>query len=140
MNKKDISWPKADVGLRFILFRKAIKKTIKELTPELGAGAGEIREIEAGDIEPKIEFLHYLNFSYGLNINWMLCGEGDMFVGHGQRPADLNSDFAMKTTVKDSETENTSYREFFRLMRIPAVQEALIERFRQWQEELRKED
>jgi len=140
MNKKDIAAAPRDVGLRFVLFRKAIRKTLKELTSELGAGVRDIPDIEAGKIEPKIEFLHYLNGHYGLNINWMLCGDGDMFAGPGQRPPDVNGDFAMKPEVKEGEPGYTAYREFFRLMRIPAVQKAVWEGFRRWQEELRREE
>lgn len=138
MNKNDIVVAPADVGLRFVLFRKAIRKTLQELTSELGAGPGEVPDIEAGNVEPKIEYLHYLNSSYGLNINWMLCGDGDMFAGPGRRPPDVNGDFAMKPEVKEGQPGYMEYREFFRLMRIPVVQKTVLEHFRLWQEELRK--
>jgi len=95
--------------LNFRLFRKILKKTQEELAAELGVCKATICNIERGATHVKINYLHYLHRKYGLNINWMLTGNGDVFV-NGKRGFSVDG----------------RYSELFKLMKIPAVEEEIL--------------
>jgi transcriptional regulator with XRE-family HTH domain len=99
------------VGFRFMLFRKAIGKTVRELSSELNVPESTITGIENGDAYPEIEYLHCLHEKYGLNINWLLTKTGRMFVK--KSPSE----------TKDPMVEK--YAELIELMRVPAVEQAI---------------
>lgn len=100
-----------DVGLHFLLFRKAIQKTRFELAGELGVSFAHIVNIEDGKAAPGIAALHYLYTRYSLNINWLLTRVGHMFVT------------ASKEGERDPVAEK--YGELLELMQVPAVEEAV---------------
>ncbi|MCP4219459.1 MAG: hypothetical protein GY765_32795 [bacterium] len=97
-----------DVGLRFMLFRKAVEKDNCEFAAELRLTEDKVADIEAGILSPEITQLHILHYRYKLNINWLLTGTGFMFVG------------------KDSEKPLVGkYSELLALMEVPAVAQAI---------------
>lgn len=100
-----------NLGFRFLLFRKAIEKTIKELAFELRTKEATLNGIESGTVYPEITILHFLRKEYGLNINWLLTKEGKMF--ERERPQEK----------KESVYEK--YAELIELMRVPAVEQAI---------------
>lgn len=103
-----------ELGFRFRMFRKALRKSRVELASELGSSTSSIIMIEKGTISPKITDLHYLYNKYGLNINWLLSKTGHMFV---EKPED-NQDGKM------GELYN-KYAELLDLMQVPAVEQAI---------------
>lgn len=105
---------KKELGFRFRMFRKALRKSRVELASELGSSTSSIIMIEKGTISPKITDLHYLYNKYGLNINWLLSKTGHMFV---EKPED-NQDGKM------GELYN-KYAELLDLMQVPAVEQAI---------------
>jgi len=100
-----------EVGFRFMLFRRAIRKTVRELASELKVAESTIVDIENGAAYPGIAYLHYLYEKYRLNINWLLTKTGRMFV----RKA--------RAGTKDPMYEK--YAELVELMRVPAVEQAI---------------
>jgi len=108
--KNDNSTQK-DLGFRFLLFRKAIEKTVRELASEANVTESAINGIESGAAYPGIVFLHYLRKQYGLNINWLLTKEGRMF--EKERPQEKKESMYGK------------YAELIELMRVPAVEQAI---------------
>jgi transcriptional regulator with XRE-family HTH domain len=100
-----------EMGFRFLLFRKAIQKTGKQLASELNIPESTINEIENGSTYPKITWLHYLYEKYELNINWLLTQNGRMFTKES-RPG-----------KKDSPEQK--YAELIELMQVPAVEQAI---------------
>ena len=50
---------KKEVGFRFMLFRKAIQKTVRKLASELNISESAIIDIENGAAYPGIAYLHY---------------------------------------------------------------------------------
>ena len=107
LKKKD---KKKDMGFRFLLFRKAMGKSVRELAAEVNVHEAVITGIEDGNAYPEITFLHLLHVKYGLNINWLLTDNGHMFA---------------KKNRSRKTSENKNYAEMFDLMRIPAVEEAI---------------
>lgn len=132
MNKNDFS-KMGDMGIRFILFRKAIKKTRTEIADELSVGLWEIKAVENGKRAPKIDYLHYLSTEYGLDINWILGGLGAMFTGLPPRELDENY-----VRVPAGEQMLAKYVEIFQLMQIPAIKKSILEWLEEFKEQLRK--
>ena len=96
--------------LNFRLFRKILKKTQEELAAELGVCKATICNIERGATHVKINYLHYLHRKYGLNINWMLTGNGNVFVK-------LNRGLSI----------DKRYSELFHLMKIPGIEKEILQ-------------
>lgn len=67
-------------GQRLKHFRNSQKITISELSAKTGLSKGMISETETGKNKPSPNLMLALLNIYGLNLNWLLTGEGDMFV------------------------------------------------------------
>ena len=128
------------LGIRFLLFRKAIKKTKSQMAEELEISVPKIADIEKGAADPGIHHLHYLHQKYGLNINWILCKKGDMFVKDRPPDLDLDTDYVMRPPVQLGDSRYEIYDEFFQLMQIPAVGKAIMDRLKEIKDLLRKEE
>lgn len=100
-----------EMGFRFLLFRKAIQKTEKQLASELNIQESTINEIENGSTYPKITWLHYLYENYRLDINWLLTQNGRMFTKES-RPG-------------KNDSPEQKYAELIELMQVPAVEQAI---------------
>ena len=117
MNKLDKNKTKNDnseqenLGFRFLLFRKAIGKTVREIASEANISESVINGIESGTVYPEITFLHFLRREYGLNINWLLTKEGQML--EKGRPREKKEPIYEK------------YAELIELMRVPAVEQTI---------------
>lgn len=129
----------AGTGIRFLLFRKAIKKTQFQMAEELGVRQPEIAAMEKGTTHLEIDHLHYLNKTYGLNINWVLSSEGAMFVKGHPAHSDLDIDYVMRPPVKCGDPRYEEYTEFFQLMQIPAVEKAIMDRLKEIKDRLGEE-
>lgn len=103
---------KKDLGFRFMMFRKALRKTEKELASELNIPESQINAIETGAIFPEITWLHFLYKKYGLNITWLLTRAGQMFMKEKVRPG-------------KKDTLDGKYAELIDLMQVPAVEQAI---------------
>lgn len=114
-----------DVGVRFTLFRKAIKKSRVQLEKELGAPEKTIERIERGGKYPEINYLHHLNRNYGLNINWIFDGQEEMFLE--KRPDDLDRNYVIGAPVVPGDRKYEIYSEFLRYMQVPAIEKAILE-------------
>jgi transcriptional regulator with XRE-family HTH domain len=126
-----------DYGIRFILFRKAIKKTQLQLAKETGIAIETIDETENGRKFPEINYLHTLNKRYGLNINWILSGDGDMFIK--DLVQNLNSQYVLKHPHKKMETEDELYKKFIVFMQVPAIRKVMLESWEVLKKELRED-
>ena len=116
-----------NVGIRFLLFRRAIKKTVQQLASELKASRGEITAIEKGTSYPKVNYLHYLHQKYGLNINWLVCNLGDMFIEDAPPELRLDYNYVLSAPAEDGDDAlNKKYLELAELMQIPEIEKALL--------------
>lgn len=123
-----------DWGFRFLLFRKAIKRSQSQLASELKTNQEEIAGIERNVIYPKINYLHFLNEKYGLNINWLLCSAGDMFVK--EPPGGTDPDYTMKPSPPQGKDEKIT--ELMRLIQIPSVEKIILDKLKEIKEQLRE--
>ncbi|NIM80259.1 MAG: helix-turn-helix domain-containing protein [Candidatus Aminicenantes bacterium] len=69
-----------ETGKRLKEFRTSLHITIAELSQETGLSLGMISETESGKNKPSPNLMLALHELYGLNINWLLTGEGPMVV------------------------------------------------------------
>ncbi len=98
---------KREMGLRFYLFRKAIKKSREVLAQELNTSLSNICDIESGQAYPGILLLYALFSLYSLNLNWLTLGKGLMF--------------NCKSPYKES------YAGLFDSMKVPCVERMILE-------------
>lgn len=138
MHNEDHPRTMKDIGFRFLLFRKAIKRTRLQLASELGTGQSKIAAVEKGRQFPKINYLHYLKKKYGLNINWLLCKDREMFVSKDVRPSELDTDYAMKPQVRDGDPGYKEYLELIQLMQVPVIEKAVMASLQEVKEQMRK--
>ncbi len=140
MHNTDCPGAMENIGFRFLLFRKAIKRTRLQLASELGIGRAKLAAVEKGRQLPKISYLHYLKRKYGLNINWLLCKDKEMFVSKDERPpgVDVDTDYEMKTQVRDGDPGDKEYLELIQLTQVPVIKRAVMERLREVKEQIRK--
>lgn len=141
MKKKDKKMNKTndfvgDWGIRFLLFRKAIKRNQSQLASELKTHQAEIASIEKNTIYPKINYLHFLNKKYGLNINWLLCNAGDMFVK--DPPPDIDTNYAMKPPAPIPQGKKEKITELMKLMQIPSIEKIMLAKLEEIKEQLRE--
>jgi transcriptional regulator with XRE-family HTH domain len=115
---------KAEVGKRFKEFRVAKKKPQHVLASELKVHQSTITNIEHGTTFPKINYLQYFYERYGLNINWLVTGEGDMYMaGH---PKAVGVSRIMYPEVQYGDPRYEQYEELADLMQIPAIEQVIM--------------
>lgn len=141
MKKKDKKMKKTneligDWGMRFLLFRKAIKRDQQQLALELKTNREEIVNIENNLKYPKIKYLHFLNKKYGLNINWLLCNAGDMFVK--DPPPDIDPHYAMLSSAALLSGKDEKIAELMQLMQVPSVEKIILAKLEEIKERLRE--
>jgi transcriptional regulator with XRE-family HTH domain len=61
--------------------RKELRVTALELADNLGISANSINNYENGRRKPNFEFLELLVQVYNVNLNWLITGKGEMFIG-----------------------------------------------------------
>lgn len=70
-----------DIGRRLILFRKAQSLTGGQLAEAINRTRQTWSGYETGAVEPPSAVLATLVKKYRLNMNWLLTGQGNMFLG-----------------------------------------------------------
>ncbi len=115
---------KVDVGQRFKQFRVDRKKAQHIMAKELEVHQSTITNIEHGTTFPKINYLQYFYEKYGLNINWLITGEGEMYMkGH---PAATQANIIKMPPVEYGDPRFDSYNELMTLMNVPAVEQVMM--------------
>lgn len=115
---------KEDVGERFKEFRIDKKKPQHVLASELKVHQSTITNIEHGTTFPKINYLQYFYEKYGLNINWLVTGEGEMYMrGH---PKAGGVSRIMYPEVQYGDPRYDQYEDLTDLMQIPAVEQVIL--------------
>lgn len=112
-------------GLNFRIFRKILNKTQDELAEEMKVSKATISNFERGITDIKPGYLHYLYTEYGLNINWLLTGRGKIFAHReGIPPGNVQI--------------NEKLYELFELMRIPEVENAILNALKELKPHIKK--
>ena len=73
------------LGERLKLVRERLGMTQKEFAEFLGVGIASVQRYEREERIPSGEFLKLLLDKFNININWLLTGEGSMFVNPPQK-------------------------------------------------------
>lgn len=115
---------KQDVGSRFKQFRVDKRKAQHELAKELKVHQSTITNIEHGTTFPKLNYLHYFYMKYGLNINWLVTGEGEMYLR--AHPKAGFTDLLMYPHVEYGDPNYEFYTELIKLMQIPIVEGIIL--------------
>ncbi|MCP5047622.1 MAG: helix-turn-helix transcriptional regulator [bacterium] len=76
---------KKEVGERFEFFRQLVLKTRAEFAEEASLPKQYIAQLEWGTVLPGILSIEYFYKEYGLNLSWLVSGEGDIFYKKGPR-------------------------------------------------------
>lgn len=95
---------------RLKLLRKKLGLTQEEFAESLGTVFTAISKYELGKIKPGSEFLFKLNKLYRTNINWLLTGEGDMFISPDSRSSEISS--VAEMLLKMPEDSKNDYLHF----------------------------
>ena len=94
------------------------------LAAELKVHQSTITNIEHGTTFPKINYLQYFYEKYGLNINWLVTGEGEMYMrGH---PKSGGAARIMYPHVQYGDPRFDQYDELTLLMQIPAIEQVML--------------
>ena len=72
------------IGTRLKEVRKVKHLTINKMADVLSLSKGALSKIENNLSDPKASSLVSLSKQYGVNLNWLLTGQGTMFVEDGQ--------------------------------------------------------
>ena len=82
---KDHVQYRKEVGERFEFFRELVLKTREEFASEAALPKQYIAQLEWGAALPGILAFEYFYKEYGLNLSWLVSGEGDIFFRRGPR-------------------------------------------------------
>lgn len=115
---------KEQVGRRFKEFRISQKKAQHILAEELRVHQSTITNIEHGTTFPKINYLQYFYEKNGLNINWLVTGEGDMFMDSVRK--NVGADKIMYPHVQYGDPNYAIYLELTNLMQVPVVEQVIL--------------
>jgi len=69
-----------EVGIRIKELRKKLGLTQREFGRKIGVMDTVVRRWEKGEFEPTTEKLKAIATEFGINLNWLLLGEGEIFV------------------------------------------------------------
>jgi transcriptional regulator with XRE-family HTH domain len=123
-NAPIISIIKKEIGRRLRELREAIGKTQTQLARELQVYQSTITNMEIGKTFPSIKYLHYFHHTYGLNTNWLLTGQGEMFVAEEVHTSSAASLLECHVPRKDARHEK--YVELIDLMQVPEVEQIIL--------------
>jgi transcriptional regulator with XRE-family HTH domain len=92
------------IGKRIKELKSVLKVTSSELSRKLNIPVRTIGSYERDEAQPGPKFLNALIVEYGVNINWLLTGEGNMFISK-KTELDINYIANLKETFKLSNEE-----------------------------------
>lgn len=78
-----------ETGKRLKLFRKSRRITLQEIADLTGLAKTTISDAENGKKKPSSTFMLALHRLYGVDMNWLLTGEGKMILNRPTRFEDL---------------------------------------------------
>ncbi len=66
--------------------RKELNLSAQKLADKLGVSQSSIAQYELGNREPNYNFLLQLYLKMGINLNWFVSGQGEMFITDKKAP------------------------------------------------------
>ncbi|MBN9068670.1 MAG: helix-turn-helix transcriptional regulator [Rhizobiales bacterium] len=84
---------KTPLGQRLIEARLRVGyRTRTAFAPKIGLDAAAIGFYERGDHEPPLWFLAHYRDRFGINLNWLIADDGEMFGADGSSPGSVRAD------------------------------------------------
>jgi DNA-binding XRE family transcriptional regulator len=124
MIEKDHAPVKKEIGRRFKKFRETIGKTQAELAHELDVYQSTITNIEVGKTFPGVKYLHYFQYKYRLNVNWLLDNHGEIL---GREDSNIHSCVSLLGChIPKNDPMYEKYAELVDLMQIPVVEHVVL--------------
>jgi len=117
---------KADIGRRIKIIRNILNLTQKEFANALHIDDSNVRKWESGKVLPNAEKLLIMKEKFKININWLLTGEGEMFIKEEEKIEDKERDYKkeiLEILEREDEEKVKALAEF--LKRAWASQEQL---------------
>jgi len=117
------------LGNRLKDFRKSYKITQQGLAERLNTSSGYISEIESGKTMPGGNFLISLKREFNINSNWLLTGEGDMFLEDKNKASqieDLNLIPEIKEIIEDLKQATNKITDLNKLITTPSPGQASV--------------
>lgn len=114
---------KKEVGGRFKLFRLDRKKAQHVFASELQVHQSTVTNIENGTTFPKVSYLNYFYEKYGLNLNWLVTGDGKQYMEGAQYKG------SSRIKAPDAEYDSDKfdkYQELNSLMQIPVIEQVIF--------------
>lgn len=91
-----------NITLRFTQFRKELKLSRHEIAGQLGLTGSSYGKYERGETFPGLTALEKLIKRFNLSLNWLLTGEGEMFLKNQQlSPTSPLISFTQDTEIQD---------------------------------------
>ncbi len=87
------------MGKRIKELKSVLKMTSSELSAKLGIPTRTIGSYERDEAQPGPKFLNALIVVFGVNINWLLTGDGNMFISK-KTEMDINYIANLQETFK----------------------------------------
>lgn len=112
---------KKKIGERFKKFRKAISKPQHLLAKELDVFQSTITNFELGKTYPSIGYLFHFHTKYGLNIHWLLTGQGYKFIHDLPKFSTI-----MESGTMYGGTKYNEYMDLLKLMQVPEIEQIIF--------------
>lgn len=117
---KDTLWK--EIGDRLQLVRKKLNFMQKDFARELDISNASLSEIEAGHAKPRFEVIYHLTRKYNVNINYLLHGEGEIF---------LNEEISRQSGISIKPENRDFFKDFlYYFNSSPLVRTAMMNYFR----------
>jgi transcriptional regulator with XRE-family HTH domain len=90
--KNKLEFDILQVGARLKEVRTAINLSLEKIANQTGFSRSLISEAENGKKKPSSLYLYSLHLLYGVNINYILSGNGDLFIHRPDTPGKAKND------------------------------------------------
>jgi transcriptional regulator with XRE-family HTH domain len=94
-----------EVGDRLRLLRQKLGLTQSQMAQKLGVTLNTYQRYELGNRNLTVEKLQQLRKLFGVNLNWLLTGEGGMFESYNDKEKVKQHLRALKSIVEELERE-----------------------------------
>lgn len=91
-----------EIGSRIRWVRSRSRKKIIDWVEETGIVVGSISKIETGNQTAGEDFYRFLHKNYGVNLNWVLTGEGDPWLSQEKEVKDNKDAHVQERQVYES--------------------------------------
>lgn len=115
-----------DVGERFKAVRQLVDKSRKEIASDLEEPVSRIKSIEKGEAFPGFVFFDYLYHQYGVNVNWLVSGNEDVFLRKRSKAWKQSYKKHNDRLLFDESQAQSEINSLILLIQIPAIRNHIL--------------